>query len=178
MSTNYIGPTTIAAEATLASGYQAGFGVGYHLGGGLDAELEYSYRDNGIYDVTARSGSGEVVATKGSIDVNAIMCNLIYRLDRPWRFVPYAGLGIGYAPKIESTFAGTGEGAPGGYESDAFAAQLMVGASASMSEHLDAFFEWRAFRAFSPSTPSERGKGELEEDYQSWSLLFGIQHGF
>jgi OOP family OmpA-OmpF porin len=75
--------------------------LGWRLGDGFRAEIEGSYRSNGISDIFTRRVNGRSEALdnfSGNVGTYAAMANLAYDLpvQAPWGLKPYIGAGVGY----------------------------------------------------------------------------------
>jgi OOP family OmpA-OmpF porin len=86
--------------------YNSGFNAGARLGieyGPLRVEEEYSYRHNGLSQLTTFYGPGFNKAFTGNFNTNSIMTNFIYDFTVGWPVSPHIGFGVGAVNSNTST---------------------------------------------------------------------------
>ena len=152
--------------------------VGWGFGNGLRAEIEGSYRSNGVAGISTRRGNGllePLTNTDGSPATEAVMANLVYDLPLPdfgLPVHPYIGAGLGYGWLRFDNAGGNGRAqfpAPGNNtvsspdavsfgSAGALAYQAIVGVSVPLSvlPGLDATLEYRFFGMARADVPVSR----------------------
>lgn len=156
--------------ADLTSDFDDGFGVGAAYGRWFDpqrhwrGEVELSYRENDIDDVSGTSSDGEFTVFTG-------MVNGYYDFTPDARLSPYVGVGVGFADVEADRVA-----LPGGGQIDdddnVFAYQAMLGASYELTSSVDFFGEVRYLGTEDPEF------GGRESEYETFTGLAGVRYRF
>ena len=147
--------------------------------GRFRVEGELSYRQNDvdtiIFNGVERVGSGEEEVVAG-------LMNLLYDFRiKPKRFKTFIGAGIGIA-SINADVAYS----PGAFIDDSdttFAYQAMIGAEYRLTKELSLIGDARYFGLADPELtrfggPAPAAFVDLDSEYDSLSLTFGIRYGF
>jgi outer membrane protein OmpA-like peptidoglycan-associated protein len=85
--------------------YDSGFNAGARLGlqyGPIRIEEEYSYRHNGLSQLTSFYGPAFNRAFTGNRNTHSIMTNFIYDFTLGWPVSPHIGFGIGAVDNVDS----------------------------------------------------------------------------
>jgi hypothetical protein len=137
-------------------------------------EIEYFYRTNDIDTLT----SGNRVLAGGDLASTNVFVNVVYTFDgilgSKWR--PYGGLGAGWMTETDIDLADL----PGEEFSTqgVFGYQWMVGLQRTFGGSLTGFLEGRAIAGGSQDLDSSRDGRILEVEYNTWSLIVGLQWSF
>jgi OOP family OmpA-OmpF porin len=141
--------------------------LGWGFGNGLRAEVEGSYRNNGVNGISTLRNDGALDPLSGSggnVGTAAVMTNLFYDFqipNTPFGIQPYIGAGVGYAWSQFNNVGGAGLGTflfPGNNRfiapdtvkfgsGDAFAYQAIAGVALPLASipGLKATMEYRFF---------------------------------
>jgi hypothetical protein len=137
-------------------------------------EIEYFYRSNDVDTLT----KGTTVLAGGDLASTNVFVNLIYRFDgiggSAWR--PYAGLGLGWMTETDidlDAFAGEEFSTSG-----AFGYQWLIGIQRGFGERWTGFLEGRAIAGGSQDLESSLDGRTLKVEYDTWSLIGGLQWAF
>jgi opacity protein-like surface antigen len=137
-------------------------------------EFEYFYRSNELDTLTA----GNSVLAGGSLDSSNVFLNVIYSFPgiggSAWR--PYAGLGAGWIAQTNidlDDLAGEQFSASGN-----FGYQWMIGIQRAFSQNGTAYLEGRAIAGGTQDLDSTSNERTLEVEYNTWSLILGLQWSF
>jgi outer membrane protein OmpA-like peptidoglycan-associated protein len=194
VANTFAGGTTTKGTAEFSAGWVGVLSLGYGFGNGVRAEVEGSYRQQGIDGVSGFPSVPRPLRTGGDVNSYGVMANVLYDFDLgPGSFlIPYIGAGIGYQVLDYSGVRVTG---PAGNnitldgDNGAFAWQGIVGAAfpiaavpglavtleyrymASQTVDVDAIA--RNVNAVQPNT-----RGAVEVDNVNNSLLLGIRYAF
>ncbi|MCZ6448637.1 MAG: porin family protein, partial [Alphaproteobacteria bacterium] len=114
-------------------GWVGAVAVGYGFGNGLRLEGELSYRQNDADDF---SGEGKVAG---------FMANLLYDFDVSPKFVPYIGLGAGFAIVEFDEVSPLPAGDSTDDSETVFAWQAIAGVAIPIRDQLDLTFDYRYF---------------------------------
>ncbi|SDM49235.1 Opacity protein [Geoalkalibacter ferrihydriticus] len=136
-------------------------------------ELEWSYRANDLKDARFTDGR---FAAEGDVSVWSLMVNSFaeYHVTRPW--LPYVGLGAGYARLSlnNARLAGT----PLGDDSDdVFAYQFGGGLGYQVNNHLTVDLGYRYFATLD-ATLRLADQTSVDWEYDSHTLLLGLRLTF
>ena len=107
-----LGPNNRVAGRSVHIDFDGGFNAGVRAGymwGPWRFEGEYSYRENGVDTITARTnaGIGTLTNSSGNSHSNAIMANAIYDFTFGWPITPHVGAGVG-GVNLDRGFSATG----------------------------------------------------------------------
>ncbi len=147
---------------------------GKHWTDNWATEIEYFYRTNDVDTLT----SGNTVLSGGDLASTNVFVNVIYTFDgilgSQWR--PYGGLGAGWMTETDIDL----DDLPGEEFSTkgVFGYQWMVGIQRAFGENLTGFFEGRAIAGGSQDLDSSLDGRVLEVEYNTWSLIVGLQWSF
>jgi opacity protein-like surface antigen len=143
----------------------------------LRAELEYTRRSSDADQFTRLADDFGIVTTTGSLEVGAAMLNLVADWNVSSSFVPYAGVGVGWAHvKLDrvSTLLFNLDGSD-----DRAALQGIVGAAIPLSEQFSIFADARLLAGIGKAkfelTP---GPSIASSRIKNWSILAGVRFNF
>jgi OOP family OmpA-OmpF porin len=167
---NFAGSTSSSRETTTIATDPGPLGVvdvGWGFGNGFRAEIEGSYRSNGVTGISTLRGTGlkePLTNVDGDMATDAVMANLAYDIPLSGLGLPvhpYIGAGLGYGWLRLGNAGGNGQARfslPGNNvvaspdtvsfgSAGAFAYQAIIGASVPLSvlPGLDATLEYRFF---------------------------------
>ena len=167
-----------AIETSLDDGYVWSIGGGYRFKRfRLDAELD-TPRETDV-DVHRLNGV-EQGGSRGDVQSEAGMGNIVYDFNKDKRVSPYVGAGIGWA-EIELTDFGTDENPEIVTAEDTlFAWQFLAGVGIDVDEHWIVDFSLRYYATeygtFEPAPAV--GAQRVEVDYSSFSFTAGFRYNF
>jgi outer membrane protein OmpA-like peptidoglycan-associated protein len=168
-------------------GFVGALSLGYGYGNGLRAELELSYRESNVDQV---SGFGLPAASAITGDVRSVgfMLNALYDLDLGLPVIPYAGIGAGVVlhdyKRVNQQAIGSDVSIPG---SDwVFAYQAILGAALPISEYpgLSLTAEYRFMGSLNPDltavvqTGPTQLSGTAETENYNHSIMLGLRYNF
>jgi opacity protein-like surface antigen len=166
-------------------GYNLGVSVGRTLPGwsgngfSLRGEIELSYSDNDVDSVDfSGNGPGDEANPGGDITSTRLFANLIADFENQSKFTPYAGLGLGVDFVDQDIVYGNNVTIRGSDE--AFAAQLILGASYEISDQVSLFTDARYVRSFSvgATRTSPGGRASVSDDISRVNVNFGVRYRF
>jgi OmpA-OmpF porin, OOP family len=165
-----ISGTGIAADAELDTGLVGMGALGFGLANGFRFELELSYRQNDIDNVSG--------TTAGSDDVSArtVMGNLFYDLHNSSPLTPYLGGGIGYSQMSVNRAQGAGFLVDD--DDDVFAFQGIAGLSYDFSNSLQLFADYRYFSVAEDLRVTANTGARVDMDYDSHAVMAGLRWVF
>ena len=137
-------------------------------------EIEYFYRTN---DVDTLTGDGNVLSG-GDLASTNVFVNVIYTFDgimgSAWR--PYGGLGLGWMTETDIDL----DGLPGEEFSATWLTgyQWLIGIQRTFGENWTGLLEGRAIAGGSQDLESSLDGRTLEVEYNTWSLIVGLQWSF
>ncbi|MGI9127884.1 MAG: OmpA family protein [Roseomonas sp.] len=174
-------------------GWAGVLSLGWGFGNGLRAEIEGSYRQNEVSDISFPGASG--FTEKGNVRSWGAMANMLYDIDlgnRPWGITPYVGAGLGYVwheyDKVGIRVGGNTIDFNG--DGGAFAYQAILGAAFPIQQvpGLSITAEYRFLGAANQSVkgtgratlPDQSDAGTLKFDVDNFnhSLLIGLRYAF
>lgn len=168
---NALGDSDIESPGSdLESDFDGGFGVGVAYGRWFDTqrhwrgEVELSYRENDVDDVSGVGSDGAFNALTG-------MVNGYYDFLPDARLSPYVGVGVGYAD-VEADGVGLAGGGELDDDDGVFAYQAMVGANYQLTSNVDFFGE---VRYLDTDDPEFDGR---ESEYETFTGLAGVRYRF
>lgn len=147
-------------------------------------ELEY-----GITDDTNNKGSyghninGWTIPTEYGIEsrVQAVMVNAYWDINTGTKFIPYVGVGIGYANIREKAYVSNQYDTQTAKDhEDNLAWQVSAGVSYEITADLDAEFGWRYTDYGDVKNSEVRGyyNSSASRDYDSHEILLGVRYTF
>lgn len=145
--------------------------VGTHLGESVRTELEVSYRDADLHDISAIGvGSGSL---SGSLKTTTVLLNGYYDFMADQQFNPYlsAGLGLAHHDGTANAVAGLGFPAESATSTD-FAYQAGAGASFKLTDKIAL---WGGYRFLGSANPDFAG---LKAEYHANELRAGVRFNF
>jgi len=159
------------------TGIAAGSAIGYEITDNVSAELEFIYRSADV-DRFGNAGFG----TGDDFSSTVVTLNALYQMDG-WdigvgkRLRPFAGIGLGVTQEVDlDILSGS---AAGDFEgSGDFVYQLRAGANFEVTDAWILSSELRYMDAGSVSLSRDSSGPDLEIDYQTVDLLFGIAYRF
>ena len=165
-----ISGTGIAADAELDTGLVGMGALGFGLANGLRFELELSYRQNDIDNVSGTTaGSGDVSA-------RAVMGNLFYDFHNSSPLTPYLGAGIGYSQISVNRAQGAAFLLDD--DDDGFAFQGVSGLSYDLSNSLQLFADYRYFSAVEDLRVTANTGTRVDAEYASHTVMAGLRWVF
>ena len=167
-----------AIETSLDDGYVWSIGGGYRFKHfRLDGELD-TPREADV--VVHRLNGVDQAGSRGDVQSEAGMGNIVYDFNKDKRVSPYVGAGIGWA-EIELTDFGT-DANPEivSAEDTLFAWQILAGVGIDVDEHWIVDFSLRYYATAEgdfETTPAVGGQ-RIEVDYSAVSLTVGFRYNF
>jgi outer membrane protein OmpA-like peptidoglycan-associated protein len=178
-------------------GFDPGFGgvlsLGWGFGNGLRAEIEGSFRSNGVDSVSGVAGWAASGVAGGRQDSWGVMGNVLLDLGIFGPVIPYVGIGAGYVVTDWSGVRGVGQNGALGFRVDdsdgRFAYQGIAGLAfplgfapgfavtaeyrflGTLQPQLQARFD-------NPTTGAPVARGVVEPDVFNHSLLLGLRYAF
>ncbi|MBM3568879.1 MAG: porin family protein, partial [Alphaproteobacteria bacterium] len=144
--------------------------LGHAYGNGFRSEVELSQRNNGSDKVNGQGGSGDTIA-------RALMLNGIYDISLGSSFVPYVGLGLGYA-SVKADNLGTFNGTRTVNDSDrSLAFQGILGVGFEVSDNLRLGLDYRYFGTRELDLKNSAGGG-VDADYRTHSVMASLRYLF
>jgi len=196
----FAGRGTSAANATGTASFDPGFSgfagvlsLGYGFGNGLRAEIEGTYRNNEIDDISGLGFPGNSGFSRGTVLTWGAMANVLYDFHFGWPVVPYLGAGLGVVSQNWDNVRRSSRANPADF-------YHIVGTEASLAYQgilglayplqgvpgLSLTAEYRlfgsaqesrdAFRYF--ASGAARVPGAADTDNLQHSLLFGLRYAF
>ena len=144
--------------------------VGYGFGNGVRLEGELSHRRSDADDFSGVSLSGKAKAT-------GFMANVLYDFDVSPRFVPYLGLGAGFAIVDADRLTPIPAGDSTDDEDTVFAWQAIAGVAVPIKDQLDLTLDYRYFDAGDVDLTSAAGVS-IDSEYASHSVMIGLRYRF
>ncbi len=167
-----------AIETLLDDGYLWSVGGGYQFKHfRLDGELD-TPRETDV-DVHRLNGVDQA-GSRGDVQSEAGMGNIVYDFNKDKRVSPYVGAGIGWA-EIELTDFGTDENPQiVSAEDTLFAWQFLAGVGIDVDEHWIVDFSLRYYATEDGAfeTAPAVGAQPIAVDYSSFSLTAGFRYNF
>lgn len=162
--------TGVSGDIEFDDTYNASAAFGGRWLGNMRTELEVSYRDADVENISAGGGSA---SADGNLETWAFLINGYYDFN-PWgRFTPYIGAGIGAAHHRADVDAVGGLGVTGGDDSDTvFAYSATAGAATAIAEQTDLTVDYRYLGSSDPDF------GGFETDYDAHEVRVGLKFGF
>jgi len=199
------GPYSASGKFSYNPGFVGKLAVGYGFGNGFRAEVEGSYRYNGLSGTNALPLAGQANAN-GNNQKMAGMLNGLYDFNAVSRYViPYVGVGVGYGGErlqgvnvyTNNTGASANNGALhfGNSTKSTFAVQAILGAAFPITPALALTFEYNFFvmptkqnfsgtgtlngtnSAGMPVSLTGTGSAQLQSSYNH-SILVGVRYAF
>ncbi|NKC32495.1 OmpA family protein [Falsiroseomonas selenitidurans] len=184
LSNNMTAPRTGTAEFNY--GFVGVLSLGYGFGNGVRAEIEGSYRNNEVDDVSG-FGLPNNARSLGSATTYGVMANALYDFDLgPGSFLtPYVGAGAGYQWVDNDVRGGVGSGNTVRIDGTdgRFAYQAIVGAAFPIAQvpGLAVTAEYRFLGTLDNEVDARRDNsaaGTAEQDNFNHSLLIGLRYAF
>lgn len=151
-------------------GFGGGAAIGYKLPVGFRFELELSYRQNGLDELT-RNGTPETV--DGDISALSYIVNFWYEFDTGSGWMPYLGLGLGAATKwidmSDSEFFWLVDDED---QSTDFAVQVGAGLAYAVTPKTVISLDYRYFDSLEPDLFG------VDFDYANHGVLVGVRRHF
>jgi len=177
---------SVGSVATdLDDGYILGFAVGSALPGlSTDAvrfrgEIELSYGETDVDGVDfSGNGAGAEANPGGDISSTYLFGNILADFETGGPLTPYLGAGIGVSFVDQSVAYGTNVTISG--TDEAFAAQLIAGASYELNDSTALFADARYIRGFDVSGTRTAGGNsvQVEDDISNVTLNVGLRFNF
>ncbi|HEV7264659.1 MAG TPA: OmpA family protein [Falsiroseomonas sp.] len=183
-------PTT--GEIGFDLGWVGVISLGYGFGNGVRAEIEGSYRQNDVDEIT---GFGGTTGASGEARSYGVMANAFYDFDlgaaaefAGVRFMPYVGVGVGYIwREFDDVRAGVLGGTVRTDGSDGrFAYQAIVGAATSLNQYVPGLAltaEYRFLGTLEQDIDTSSGggsftvsRGGTESENFNHSILIGLRY--
>lgn len=160
-----------ASSLSFDSGTTFGGAIGYdYANSPFRAELEFVYRSGNATDFPTGVG------TAGDFASTSVMLNGYYLFETASKWVPYAGLGIGYVTEIDFDIEG-GTGAGEYSDRGLLGYQAMLGVEYPVSNSLTIYGEARYFSAGSVDLTGPGG-ATLNADYDTLDFNAGVAFKF
>ena len=180
---NNLGSSNVSAE--FSWGYAGVLSLGWGFGNGLRAEIEGSYRQNDVSDVTA--GNAAVRGSTGTASSYGAMLNLLYDINLNGALgsvTPYVGIGAGYIwhdyDEVGSNVNGAKRVVTG--DSGAFGGQAILGLSVPISAvpGLAMTAEYRFMMTGGHEIDNNNAgvRTKVDVDNMNHSLLVGLRYAF
>jgi opacity protein-like surface antigen len=163
-----------SGSASLEAGGIVGLAGGYRFNRNFAADLEYTYRSNGIDSIEGARGIR--TADGGDLASVAILANGYYHFDFADSWSPYVGLGAGFLQEVDSDVELVGTSNQKDLEDQVFAWQATVGAEVPLDQRWRFYGEGRFLSA--PGTDLSNSEGSYAVDYNNLSLVVGIGYQF
>jgi len=169
--------------------------IGFGFGNGIRAEIEGNYRDNSVERVTGAFTAGGTIRQYGVMG-NAFYDFSLARFGVTPRFMPYIGVGAGYAwtdfDKVRASIPGVGfrDEFRANERDGNFAYQAIVGTAIGLSDVLPGLALTAEYRFFGTLEPRIDGtvtritnvattsSGRIESDNYNHSFLLGVRYAF
>ena len=148
------------------------FAPGNPVGEGR-VELEYSRRSNQLDKVKFVEGSFE---GGGDVTADSLLVNFFGVYPVKKSFVPYFGVGVGFARIEAANLKVTGEPLATGSDT-VLAYQLGAGIDYMLTNYLNLDLGYRFFNSIRPELTEANGQ-KFKMDYMSHSIVFGLRAGF
>ena len=174
-----------APGARIDTSFDTGYGVsgsyGYDTGkvwslGAFRPEIEVGYNKSDVDGHTLNGGS-TLDGSAGDVDTFYLMANVIHDFDTGTSFLPYAGVGLGYA---HVSYNGFGVSAIPDVLDDsdgALAYQGIVGLGYQLSQQLTLTLDYRYFATQDLDVKTAVGNStSLENEQNKFSV--GVRYGF
>ena len=142
--------------------------------GRFRTEFELGYRQN---DVDSSSLNGVTQTTSGDEKVYSGMVNGYYDFSRMHKkIVPYIGAGVGVAHvKVNDVRMGT---TTADDDSTNFAWQVMAGVDYKVTPKTAVYVDGRYFSVVDPKFSATGGTGDLDGEYDAFTVSAGVKYDF
>ncbi len=180
-----IGGAPNSVRTDLDDGYHLGFSVGRSIPGldtgpvRLRGEIELSYGENDVDGVNfSGNGPGAEANPNGDISTTYLFGNVLADFQTGGPVTPYVGAGLGVGFVDQSIGYGNGVTISGSDE--AFAAQLIAGASYQVNDRTALFADARYIRSFDVEGIRTAGgnSAQVSDDLNTVTLNVGLRFNF
>ena len=167
----------------LSDGFNIGASVGrnFSLSNGINlrGEIELSYGENDVDAVNfSGNGPGFENAVSGDIEATFLLANLLVDFETGGPLTPYVGAGIGVGFIDQNINYNNAVNISG--DDEAFAAQLIAGASYKVNDTTSIFGDVRFIRAYdvSGTRTAPGGVASVSDDLDRTTLNVGVRFNF
>lgn len=165
-----ISGTGIAADAELDTGFAGMGALGFGLANGFRFELELTYRENDIDNVSGTTGGSDDVSAR------ALMGNVFYDFHNSSPVTPYLGGGFGYSQISVNRAQGAAFLLDD--DDDVFAYQGIAGLSYDLRDSLQLFADYRYFSAAEDLRVTANTGARVDVDYDTHTVMAGLRWVF
>ncbi len=168
-----------SAVAEFDTGFVIGGSVGYRFLDSFRGEVNLSYRQADVDQVTI-AGALMLEGT-GDISLLALMANVYYDLDLESPVTPYLGVGIGLGFIDVDTGVTPLSVLVVNDSATEFAWNIMVGASYGVTDNIDLSLGYRYLGTTDPELDATLvgfGSGTLDAEIAVHEILFGFRYNF